>query len=182
MRNKREYISLIIISLFLGFVACSSDPKNAGKAEYETLDFTKTPSMQGEDVHTLVTDSGKLTYKMQTPKLLIYDKVDSPYWDMPEGLHMTTYSPEGEVEGDIKAKFALYYVDKDLWELRKEVIVINPDSTMVETELLYWDRIKKEIYTDEFVKITEEGAVTTGYGFKTDEKFEDWYLEEFSYN
>ncbi len=182
MQKKREYISLIIISLFLGFVACSSNPKNVDKAEYEKLDFTKIPSMQGEDVSTLITDSGKLTYRMHTPKLFIYDKVDSPYWDMPEGLHMTTYSLDGKPEGDIRSKFALYHVNEDLWELRNEVVVVNLDSTMVETELLYWDRVKKEIYTDEFVKITEEGTVTTGYGFKTDEKFEDWYLEEFTYN
>ena len=180
MRNSREIISLVLISLFFGFVACNSNPKKTATSASEDIEFKKTPSMQGEGVSTLVTDSGLLTYRMEAPKLTINDKVDTPFWHMPEGLHMITYSKDSEPEGDIKSKFALYYIDSDLWELRKEVVAISPEGMKLETELLYWDRKKKEIYTDQFVRITEEGSVTTGYGFKSDEEFVDWVIYEIS--
>lgn len=173
-------IQLAIVSIAIALVSCTSTDKKATVEEVEIIDITKVPSMLGDSVHTLVSDSGRITYRMKAPKLAIYDKAEEPYWDFPEGIHMTTYDTEGNIDGDIKSKFAIYDVEKELWELKIDVEAVNPDGNMVETELLYWDRKKKKIYTDKFVKITEDGLITTGYGFETDEGFNDWTLEDFS--
>lgn len=180
--QKKTLIWLLLIVTASIFVACSNAPEkeNTTTEETEILDLSNMPSMMGDSVHTLVSDSGRLTYRMQAPKLAIYDKVEKPYWDFPEGIHMTTYNKDMGIDGDIKSKFAIYDVQSELWELRTEVEAINPDGNKVETELLYWDRKNKRIYTDKFVKITEDGLITTGYGFETDESFNEWTLKEFS--
>ncbi len=177
---KKTSIYIFFIALLLAFEACNSEKGATQKTEAEMIDFSILPSMDGEDVQTMVSDSGKMAYRMEAPKLAIFDKAEKPYWDMPEGLHMTTFSNKGEKEGDIKSKFAIYYMEDELWELRNQVVAVTLDGTVVETELLYWDRKKKEIYSDRLVKITEDDMITTGTGFKSNEDFSDWGLDEFT--
>lgn len=179
MKIKTVYISFVFGALLLALAACGSG-QEAKVKEVDQIDFSKLPSVEGEGIQTLVSDSGKMAYRLEAPKLAIFDKAEKPYWDMPEGLHMTTFSAKGEKEGDIKSKFAIYYIDQDLWELRREVVAITLDGTVVETELLYWDRMKKEIYSDSLVTITEDDMVTTGIGFRSNEDFSDWSLKEFT--
>jgi hypothetical protein len=40
----------------------------------------------------------------------------------------------------------------------------------LETELLYWDQPKNLIYSDRFVKITNEDQIVMGTGFESDPK------------
>lgn len=179
--KKKHVLQLILLTIASAFVSCTNAPDNkTAKEEVEMIDFSTMPSMIGDSVHTLVSDSGRLKHRMQAPKLAIYDKVEEPYWDFSEGVHMTTYNRDGEVDGDIRSKIAYYDVNKELWTLTFEVEIVNPDGTKLETELLYWDQKKEIIYSDKLVKITEDGMITLGSGFESDEKFEDWHMDNFS--
>lgn len=159
--------------------ACTKREVNTTKTQEVASSIDSIPSLIGEDINTLVTDSGRMSYRMIASKLSIFDKVDSPYWDFSEGVHMITFSENGKDNGEIMSEFAIYYVEKDLWELRNNVVANNPDGKKIETELLYWDQEKKEIYSDAFVKITEDDMITKGTGFKSDEAFEEWSLDDF---
>jgi LPS export ABC transporter protein LptC len=180
LKNK-HLLQLILVIIASVFVACTSaTDKEAEAKEVEIIDFSKMPSMVGDSVHTLVSDSGRLTYRMQTPNLAIYDKAEAPYWDFPQGIHMTTYNKDGDVDGDIRSKLAIYDVEKKLWTLTFNVVALNPDGTRLETELLYWDQTKELIYSDTLVKIVEDGMVTLGSGFESDQSFQDWHMDNFS--
>ena len=177
--NVLKYL-LLPIAILLA-VACNN-PQTTTTANKYMMDSTaldSLPSLQGEGINTLVTDSGKISYRMIASKLSIFDKVDSPYWDFSEGVHMITFSDNGKDNGEIQSKYAIYYVKKDLWELRNNVVAKNPDGKKIETELLYWDQKKKIIYSDAFVKITEDDMITKGTGFRSDEAFDDWSLDDF---
>jgi len=179
--KKKILVRLIFVSITALFVACNSAAdKNAEKGSAEEIDFSLVPSMEVDSVYTLYSDSGRLTSRLQAPKLAIFDKVDEPYWDFPEGIHMTTYNKQGDVDGDISSKVAVFDVKKELWTLSVDVKAINPDGSMLETELLYWDRNKELIYSDKLVKITEDGMITLGSGFESDQRFEDWHMDNFS--
>lgn len=173
---KNKYLWLVLV--LIATLACQQQDKQPVTSE-TSISIDSIPSLTGENINTLVTDSGKMSYRMIASKLSIFDKVDSPYWDFSEGVHMITFSEAGEGNGEIQSKFAVYYVDKDLWELRTNVIANNPDGKKIETELLYWDQNKKEIYSNAFVKITEDDMITKGTGFKSDEAFEEWSLDDF---
>lgn len=178
--KRTQIIQLILLAIISTFVACSSAPEKKAAEDVGIIDISNMPSMIGDSIHTLVSDSGRLAYRMIAPKLAIYDKVEEPYWDFPEGIQMITYNKEGGIDGDIKSKLAIYNVKTELWELRNEVIAINPDGTKLETELLYWDQEKELIYSDKKVKITEDGMITLGTGFQSDQSFENWHMDNFS--
>jgi hypothetical protein len=47
-------------------------------------------------------------------------------------------------------------------------VIINENNEKLETELLFWDQEKDRIYTDRFVKITNEDVISQGIGFESD--------------
>ncbi len=176
---KKKHQSFIALFLLL-IVVASCTARDEKDVEQASIDLSTMPSVSGENIHTLVSDSGRTAYRMKAPKLLIFDKVEEPYWDFPEGLQMITYSTTGEQEGEIESKFAIYDVKKELWELRIDVVAVNTDGTRLETDLLYWDQKKELIYSDTLVTITEEDMKTTGTGFESDETFTDWHMDNFT--
>ncbi len=175
IKSKYNLLFFLIVAIIVG---CDNNSSPKAIIE-EGIAVDSLPSLTGENINTIVSDSGRISYRMEAPILAIYDKVKTPYWNFPEGVHMTTYSKMGKDNGAIKSKFAIYHVEKKLWELRKNVVVTNPDGKTIETELLYWDQDKKSIYSDAFVKITDDGTITKGTGFKSDESFEAWTLDDF---
>lgn len=180
--RKQHIIQLLLIAVLTAIVSCSSTPegKDTKAKEVEIIDFSKMPSMVGDSIHTLVSDSGRLAYRMKAPKLAIFDKAEEPYWDFPDGIHMTTYDKEGHVEGDISSKIAVFDIEKELWTLSIGVEAINTDGTKLETELLYWNQKEERIYSDKLVKITEDGMITIGHGFESDQSFQNWHMDDFT--
>lgn len=161
-------------------IGCSSKQETEAESE-ASIDITQLPSMIGDDIYTLISDSGKISYRMEAEKLLIYDQVDTPYWDFPQGLHITTYSEEGEPNGTITSKYAIYHVQDDLWELQDDVRAKSPKGERIMTELLFWDQKKELIYTDAYMEVIEEesGLVTKGYGFESDQSFDEWHIDDY---
>lgn len=179
--KKKQIIQFSLIAIALSFAACSNSKNGEEKtAAIDIIDFSKMPSMEGDSIHTLVTYSGKLTYRMIAPKLSIFDKVDEPYWNFPQGINMVTYDEEGKIESDIKSNLAIYHIKEELWELRKNVVALNPEGKKLETEILYWNQKTEKIYSDTLVTVTEDGMRTTGTGFTADQNFDVWDMDDFT--
>ena len=52
-------------------------------------------------------------------------------------------------------------------------MVINEKNDKLETEQLFWNQEKDLIYTDRFVKITNEDQITQGFGFESDTRLQE---------
>ena len=62
-----------------------------------------------------------------------------------------------------------YYDKKKLWELRSNVQIQSQRGDKFETELLFWDENKEKVYSDKYIRISQEDKVITGYGFESDQ-------------
>ena len=109
-----------------------------------------------------------------------YDNRSEPYNEFPEGLHLFVYNDSGKVEAQVKSRYAIYHKEDDLWKLQNDVEAVNFKDEVINTEQLYWDVDKKKIYSDEFIKITTDEEILTGYGFESDEKFENYTINNIS--
>ena len=69
---------------------------------------------------------------------------------------------------NVTAKYAKYVDKEKLWELNDSVVVVNKSGDKLETEQLFWDQDKELIFTDRFVKITNEDQTVMGTGFESD--------------
>ena len=131
-------------------------------------DFLIRPSVTVKDFKTVFTDSGKLQLVMSSPLLEQYDNIDSPYSEFTLGIKVVFYDGKTEPVASVTAKYAKYTKPSNLWELKDSVVVLNENNSKLETEVLYWDKEKDLIFTDRFVKITNEDQISYGFGFESD--------------
>ncbi len=138
------------------------------------------PSMQVQQLESVITDSGMVKYRFIAPLMLQYDKNNPPYTEFPEGLHFIVYNRNHEIEAQIKSKYAIYWQAKELWDLQNDVEAVNFKDEVINTEQLFWDAKAHTIYSDEFIKITTATDILTGYGFESDEQFQDYRIKRIS--
>jgi len=172
--------SIFLLFTFV-FLISACTPNNPEDIRAFT-DREELPTVSFKDLNAIATDSGRLKYRLVSPEVLQFDAKEEPTMNFPKGLHYYVYNNDEEIESQIKCNFAIHYKDRELWELRNDVEIINNNGNVVNTELLYWDTREKRIYNDEFVKITTNDDVITGYGFETDEQISVYSIKKASGN
>lgn len=161
LKSGSSYLIFLIIGLAL--LSCENKVELIKKS-----DLLNYPSVSGEDVVTVMRDSGNLQLIMHTPLVEMYNTGDSPYKEFRKGIRLDYYDGDTVPKGSVTAKYAKYTNNDDTWQVRDSVVVINANNEVLETELLYLDLKKDLIYTDRFVKITTEKSITQGIGFESD--------------
>jgi LPS export ABC transporter protein LptC len=160
---KIRLAGIAILPLILLLSSCNKKIDKIKKIEILTL-----PSLTVRNDTTVYADSGKVQLIMIFPLMETHDNVDIPYSEFPQGISVVFYDGKKDPVGSVKAKYAKYINKKSLWELKDSVIVINQTSDKLETEQLFWDQAKDNIYTDRFVKMTNEDQTVIGTGFESD--------------
>lgn len=138
--------------------------------------------MYGKDLDMIYSDSLVVRYKIKAKEYIEYGKKDDKYREFPKGIFVRSFDVNGEFEASIKAQYAKRFDKESLWEARNAVEVKSADGRQLNTELLYWDEGKGEIYTDKYVKITTpDGQVIEGNdGFKSDQNMKNIELTKIS--
>lgn len=144
-------------------------------AEADTLDLANTPVQTLENMFTVQTKNGRVEMRVEAPLMETYDS-DSLKIDLfPKGLSMFAYNEDGLLESLIfsdKASHRSYktHSSDDIWSAFGNVVIHNviKQETM-ETDTIYWDETKKEIYTDCYVKMYSPDGFLQGYGMRSDD-------------
>jgi LPS export ABC transporter protein LptC len=169
--------SSILLLLAIAFFSCAPNKPEEIQALASGAEY---PSLTVQDLTTVITDSGKLKYRFVTPRMLQFDQKEEPTIEFPSGLHLFVFDDNQQVDAQIKCKKAIFYKNEELWELRNDVEAVNVKGDVLNTELLYWDQKKKIIHSNEFVKITRENQISTGYGLESDDRLVNFKIKNFS--
>ena len=161
--------------MFVLFPACSGDNKNLADAitERDSLHTMKTLG-----VTTLISDSGITRYKIITEEWEIYDKKNPPYWAFEKGVYLEKFDSLFHIDASIKADTAYYYEKKKLWELRSNVHIRNLQGDKFDTQLLFWDEAKEQIYSDKPIRIeqADKSIINGQYGFKSNQQLTEYEI------
>ena len=118
---------------------------------------------------------GRLEFTLIAPEMKKdLDPVDKNIF--PRGIQVFVYNEKLDTISTISANFAVQNNDKNLVEVQKNVILRNSKNEQLNTEKLFWDKDKKQIYTDDFVTINTDNEIIMGYGFLTDQTFSSYSL------
>jgi LPS export ABC transporter protein LptC len=171
-----HFLSGIISMLIL--VSCKNDIETIQALTNET----NYPDITGTNIEMQYTDSGLLKGKIIAPEVLQYNTVEEPYYEFPSGMTAIFYDRDGNETSFIRARYAIYYTKKELWEGRKDVYGENKVSgEKIETEQIYWDQKEKRIYSEKFTKITRDDGIHIGeYGFDAEEDLSPMQLRGYS--
>jgi LPS export ABC transporter protein LptC len=156
-----QFVLLIIAAQLI--LSCENRIDSIPKSDLLTL-----PSLTVKDFETVFTDSGLLQLVLKSPLMKKYDNVSSPYSEFSDGIRVIFYDGHTESVASVTAKYARYTENDKTWELKDSVVVVNESNDMLETEVLFWNQEKDLIYTDRFVKISNDDQVMQGFGFESD--------------
>ena len=161
--------------MFVLFPACSGDNKNLAEAITER---DSLPTMKTLGVTTLISDSGITRYKIITEEWEIYDKKNPPYWAFEKGVYLEKFDSLFHIDASIKADTAYYYEKKKLWELRSNVHIRSLRGDKFDTQLLFWDEAKEQIYSDKPIRIeqADKSIINGQYGFKSNQQLTEYEI------
>lgn len=127
------------------------------------------PSLFTDSVTTLISDSGRIRYRVLTPVWKIFDKANEPYWFFPKRIHLERFDDSLRVESVIECDTARFFVRRNLWELKNNVLIVNLEGETFETAVLYWDQREGRVYSDSFIRIEQKNVILTGVGFESNQ-------------
>jgi LPS export ABC transporter protein LptC len=132
----------------------------------------KGPTVEVNDVLTLVSDSAKLQVRLMAPLEQTFESGDQIY---PKGVKVQFYSPDGKtVINTLSGKYGKFEKNRNLYTVRGDVRVKNEEKQQkMNTEEVFYDKAKAQIYTkpETFVRVETLTEVLTGYGLTANQDF-----------
>lgn len=128
-------------------------------------------------VSTIISDSGRISYRIDAEEWLVFDRRQPPYWAFEKGVYLEKYDYEMNVEATIKCDTAYYYSEQKLWKLIGNVDIRNPKNERFYTDLMYWNQEEEKIYSDAYIKIEQEEQTTEGIGFSSNQNMTQWEIK-----
>lgn len=166
-------IALPAIVVLFSLLSCNSEKKSTA-ASIEEPD--SIPYLSTYGVTTLISDSGRISYRIEAEEWLIYEKRSPKYWAFEKGAYLEKYDDSLRVEATIKSDTAYFYSEKKLWKLIGNVNIKNQKGEKFFTDLLYWSQEDGSIYSDKYIKIEQQEQITTGIGFRSNQELTEWEI------
>ena len=169
IHNNKRIIRLVLL-LFICFqvIACANKEVRHRVGAIE--DRKAMAVLEGNEVTTLISDSGITRYRIKAKKWLVFDKADTPYWEFPEGIYLEKFNPDLKADATVEADYAFYNEPAQRWMLRGNVLAVNLEGEQFETPLLFWDQQSESIYSDSSIVITREASIIMGVGFRSNQE------------
>ncbi len=142
--------------------------------EASVLNLAETPVQTVDDMFVVQTENGRIKMRAEADLMERYENDTCSYELFPKGLTVYAYDEEGRLETQLLSDNAKHFKSKknksEMWSAFGNVVVQNviKQETM-ETDTLYWDQAKKEIYTDCYVRMFSNSGFMQGYGMRSDE-------------
>ncbi len=151
------------------FVSCGK-----GIGEAEKLNLDETPVQRVEDVFAVRSNNGEMEMRLEAGVMERYSRNGDGRDYFPDGISVFSYTDDGLLESVIVADEAEHLTPAtgdEVWKAYGNVILHNviKQETM-ETDTIFWDSGKKEIYTDCYVKMYSPDAFAQGYGMRSDDR------------
>ena len=161
-----------VSALAVLFLSCKSK-----LGEADALNLAETPVQTVDGVFAVQSKNGVLDVRVEAPVMQRFETDTTTFERFPKGVSLYGYTPDGLLETVIVADDARHVLGKkksgpreEVWEAFGNVIVHNvlKQETM-ETDTLYWDQARSEIYTDCYVKMYSPDGFMQGTGMRSDD-------------
>lgn len=126
--------------------------------------------MTSYGVNTLISDSGVIKYKIITERWDVNTIKNPSRWTFEKGVFFEQFDEKFHVQAYIQADTAWYFDQQKLWHLRGRVKIRNINGLLYDSEELYWDGVRHELYSNVFSKVTTPERNMEGTYFLSDER------------
>ena len=147
--------------------SCNDVQEHTAPAIY---DRDSASVMTSYGVNTLVSDSGVIKYRIVTERWDVNTVRQPSRWTFEKGVFFEQFDEKFHTEAYIQADTAWYYDQKKLWHLRGRVRIRNINGLLYESQELYWDGLKHELYSNVFSRVITPERTLQGTYFLSDER------------
>lgn len=143
-------------------------------SEAENLNLGDAPIQTVDSMFYVETTNGNLKMRVEADIMERYENDTCSYELFPKGLAVYTYTDKDKLETLLYSDNAMHFKSKkksiEKWSAFGNVVVQNViKQETLETDTLYWDQARKEIYTDCYVRMFSNDGFMQGYGMRSDE-------------
>lgn len=170
----RGLLVAVVLCVLATLVAVScSDAKPPTAPAVHQRDSSSILTTYG--VSKLISDSGRIRYKVVAEEWRIYDRTNPPRHTFPKGILLEKFNQKYHIEMYITADTAYWY-DQYLWELRGRVRLWDEDGTTFTSQRLYWDMRSHEFYSNVYSHIKTPDKEVEGMSFRSDEQMRHYTI------
>ena len=163
-----KLVSLLFLLLLL--TACGKEP---------TLGKKKVPEYKGatvefDSVRTIYSQSATMRIKLYGVKQIVLQNGDVMY---PKGLEVNMYNELGVKTTNLRADSGRYEKNTRVYRAYGNIVVINLEQQQtVYTDQLNWDQNKREIFTEDSIKIVTPKELLYGIGMVSNDEFSKYKI------
>lgn len=166
----------ILSTVLLALASCVVEEPDLSRYIGSKIDNVE----EARDIEVKYTDSSYLVFILKAPLTRRSLEKFAVEEEFPEGLQVTFYDKTGQPRSWLQSDYARRDQVNRKIIIQKNVILYNDRGQRLEGPELIWDERTKEIYTDRFVKITDQDKIIFSYGFKSNEAFTRYELHSVS--
>ena len=159
-------LPLLLAINFSLFTACEEAQEHTAPPIY---DRDSVSMMVSYGVNTLISDSGIIKYKIVTERWDVNTVKQPTRWTFEKGVFFEQFDQNFHVEAYVQADTAWYYDQQKLWHLRGRVRIRNVNGLIYQSEELYWDQMRHEMYSNKFSHLVTPQREMQGSYFRSDE-------------
>lgn len=163
-------------ALFAGllFTSCENDLKKIKALSEQDI----KPQERTIDAEITYSDSAHVKAVVFAP-LMISHKVDTPYYEMPNGVKILFYDKDLKVINTLTSKYAITKNDNSLIELYKNVVSKNQQGDVFKSEELIWNSKTQLITSSQPVQIVfANGNISNGTNFESNQDFTHYSMNQ----
>ncbi|WP_375579402.1 LPS export ABC transporter periplasmic protein LptC [Marivirga tractuosa] len=162
---KQFFTFLFVLTIF----ACSS-----GLEKNKNFEKYTGPIMEADTIEILYSDSAKVRVKVKASKQYEFENGDREF---PNDIFIEFYEPDGTMSSTLEANSAYFTKETQIYKAEGDVEVIGYiEPRKLNSEELYWEPEKEEIYTETFVRIQSEDQISTGTGLRAKQDFSSYRI------
>jgi hypothetical protein len=149
------------------FTSCGEPAEHTAPPIY---DRDSASMMVSYGVNTLISDSGVIKYRIVTERWDVNTVREPSRWTFEKGIFFEQFDEKFHVQAYVQADTAWYFDQKKLWHLRGRVRIRNVNGLIYQSEELYWDGMRHELYSNVFSRVTTPERTMEGTYFLSDER------------
>ncbi len=165
--GRRQLLTVLSWGCLLLMAACQDVQEHTAPAIH---DRDSVSMMTSYGVNTLISDSGVIKYRIVTERWDVNTVRQPSRWTFEKGVFFEQFDEKFHVEAYIQADTAWYFDQQKLWHLRGRVRIRNVNGLVYQSEELFWDGRKHELYSNVFSKVTTPERTMEGTYFLSDER------------
>ena len=169
MFRKYKYFYILVFSIFIFLISCTSD------TVLELPFNNEIPDQESWDVTIILTDKGIMRAKIQSGHLEKYNEKSFVFLD--KNVLVDFFDNEEDHTSILTSDYAEVNQKSNDMKASGNVIAISDSGITLYSDILIWNAEEEKLYTNEKIMITTlEKDTLYGVGFESNSNLENWKI------